>query len=108
MVINENIATCYTIRFETFRFQNPSFSRTQNNPFIYTISGGCIGFHRIHIDDDYHLSFDHGITVNAQHFLYTEDNPQWINQFSSKNYDLSKYKFIWVGSYNSINITEKT
>ena len=90
MVINENIGTCYTIRFETFRFQNPSFVRSQNNPFIFTLSGGCIGFSRLNIDDDFHLSFDHGFGVNNQHFVYTDLNTTWINQESAKNYDLSK------------------
>ena len=106
MEINENFGTCYSIRFETFRYQNPSFSRTQNTPFIYSISGGCIGFSRIFTDDDFHLSFDHGIAVSGQHFLYNNSNNQWVNNSGPKNYDLSKYIYIWIGSYNSINVTE--
>jgi hypothetical protein len=106
MEINENFGTLYTIRFETFRYQNPSFSRTQNSPFIYTLSGGCVGFSRIFINDDFHLSFNHGFTVSDGHFTYSDLNQEWIKNSGSKKYDLSKYKYIWVGSYSSINVTE--
>lgn len=106
MEINSNYGIAYQIRFETFRFQNPSFTRSQNNPFIYQFVGGCIGFLRTFVDHDFHLGFNSSISVNDEHFLFNDNQDDWLHITSPRKYNLSLYKYLWVGSYDSIQVTQ--
>lgn len=106
MDINENIGVAFQIRFETFRFQNPSFSRTQDSPFIYQFSGGCLGFSRTFVGSNFHLGFTSRIAVNLNHFVYSDLIEDWETVSSGKSYNLSLYKYLWIGTYESLTVTE--
>ena len=105
-MIKTDLLVTYNIRFETFRYQTPSFSNNNSDPLEIIFAGGCVGFVKIPWENLDLSPLNIFMNIDGSHYLYTSNS--WTYISTQRSYQITDYEYIWFGSDSQKTITQGT